>query len=52
LSAQFKTLQQSFKGNLSFAYISPVRAAQTKKADALKSLWADVVQAKQQGSTS
>jgi len=52
LSAQFKTLQQSFKGNLSFAYISPVRAAQTKKADALKSLWADVVQAKQKGSTS
>ena len=52
LSAQFKALQQSLEGHLSFAYVSPVRAAQAKKADALKSLWTDVVQAKQKGSSS
>ncbi len=52
LPAQFKALQQSLQGHLAFAYISPVRAAQAQNADALQSLWADVVQAKQKGSTS
>jgi len=52
LPAQFKALQQSLKGHLSFAFISPVRAAQAQNADALQTLWADVVQAKQKGSTS
>ncbi|NDF44644.1 MAG: hypothetical protein EB125_02825 [Betaproteobacteria bacterium] len=52
LPAQFKALQQSLQGHLAFAYISPVRAAQAQNADALQTLWADVVQAKQKGSTS
>jgi hypothetical protein len=52
LLAQFKALQQSLKGHLSFAHISAVRIAQAQNADALQSLWTDVVQAKQQGSTS
>jgi hypothetical protein len=52
LPAQFKALQQNLKDHLSFAFISPVRVAQTQNADALQSLWTDVVQAKQKGSTS
>jgi CHASE2 domain-containing sensor protein len=52
LPVQFEALQQNLKGHLSFAYISPVRAAQAQNADALQTLWADVVQAKQKGSTS
>jgi hypothetical protein len=52
LPAQLEALQQNLKGHLSFAFISPVRAAQAQNADALQTLWADVVQAKQKGSTS
>ena len=49
LSAHFSALQQQLQSALSFSYISAVRAAPPPPADALQSLWADVVQAKQKG---
>jgi len=49
LSAHFSALQQQLQSALSFSYISAVPAAPPPPADALQSLWADVVQAKQKG---
>lgn len=49
LSQQFKALQNNLKHRSSFSYLSNQRAARLPSEDALQSLWADVVQAKQKG---